>query len=213
MTRTLKILSVVMLVFGAGISYGQVIDFEGVAPPGSVSGGYIEASPYFEDGFILFGYSSGIVDYSAENAILSSTTPNINSNGSDVFGWCGECVGLQIVLLPDSAGSFNLQSLHATDLLFTDESITPPGDLLVEGFFADGSSVGTTLNLSDTWTTFTLPTSFTNLVGVTFSASTAGVRNLGIDNIVVEAIPVPAAIWFFVSGLICLIGVARREKV
>lgn len=213
MTRTLKILSVVMLVFRAGISYGQVIDFQGVAPTGSGSGGYIEISPYFEDGFILFGYSSGIVDYSAENVILSSTTPNINSNGSDVFGWCGECVGLQIVLLPDSAGSFRLQSLHATDLLFTDESITPPGDLLVEGFFADGSSVGTTLNLSDTWTTFTLPASFTNLVGVTFSASAAGVRNLGIDNIVVEAIPVPAAIWLFVSGLICLIGVARREKV
>jgi hypothetical protein len=32
------------------------------------------------------------------------------------------------------------------------------------------------------------------------------------DNIVVSAVPVPAAFWLFGSGLIGLIGVARRKK-
>ena len=34
----------------------------------------------------------------------------------------------------------------------------------------------------------------------------------GLDNISVSAIPVPAAVWLFGSGLIGLIGIARRKK-
>ncbi len=30
---------------------------------------------------------------------------------------------------------------------------------------------------------------------------------------VVSAVPVPAAVWLFGSGLICLIGIAKRKKV
>jgi hypothetical protein len=36
--------------------------------------------------------------------------------------------------------------------------------------------------------------------------------NAALDNVVVSTIPVPAAAWLFVSGLIGLIGVARRKR-
>ena len=36
--------------------------------------------------------------------------------------------------------------------------------------------------------------------------------NLGIDNVTVSAVPVPAAVWLFGSGLLGLVGVARRKK-
>ena len=36
--------------------------------------------------------------------------------------------------------------------------------------------------------------------------------NLAIDNVTVSAVPVPAAVWLFGSGLVGLIGLARRKK-
>ena len=36
--------------------------------------------------------------------------------------------------------------------------------------------------------------------------------NLGIDNVTVSAVPVPAAVWLFGSGLVGLVGIARRKK-
>ena len=33
-----------------------------------------------------------------------------------------------------------------------------------------------------------------------------------LDNMVYSPVPVPAAVWFFGSGLIGLVGVARRKK-
>ena len=36
--------------------------------------------------------------------------------------------------------------------------------------------------------------------------------NLAIDNVVVSAVPVPAAVWLFGSGLLGLVGIARKKK-
>lgn len=205
MIRITKTLMAVALLLACGYTYGAVIDFEGVAPAGGGTSGYTEASPHFEDGYVVFGETP-------ENAILSATTPNINSNGTDVFGWCGECASMYIVVLRDDETPFNLLSFDATDLLFNDQSGFTAGDLHVEGFFADGSSIGITIDLTGVWATYNLPTSFSNLEAVGFAATANEVRDLGIDNIVVSAIPVPAAAWLFASGLLGLIAVAKRRN-
>jgi hypothetical protein len=119
---------------------------------------------------------------------------------------------MYIVVLRDDESPFNLLSFDATDLLFTDQSGFTAGDLHIEGFFADGGSVGITIDLSATWTTYNLPSSFSNLDGVGFFATPDEVRDLAIDNIVVSAVPVPAAAWLFGSGLLGVIAVARRRS-
>jgi len=57
--------------------------------------------------------------------------------------------------------------------------------------------------------------------GLTLSLGLAGIHSIrltqnsstiGFDNLTFNAVPVPAAVWLFGSGLIGLIGVARRKK-
>jgi len=52
---------------------------------------------------------------------------------------------------------------------------------------------------------------FDNTDIITISAS-QGVLVLDVDVLVVSAVPVPAAAWLFCSGLLGLIGMARRKK-
>lgn len=204
MNRMLKSLMATGLLLVSNLVSGAVIDFEGVAPPGEATSGFVASSPHVEDGYVLYGLTP-------DNAILSATYTGINSNDSDVFGWCGECDRMQIVVESDTGALFNLLSFDATDLLFNDQTGGTAGDVNVEGYFADGSSVGITIDLSAAWTTYALPSSFSNLEGFTINATADAVQDLAIDNIVVSAIPVPPAVWLFASGLLGLIGIARRK--
>ena len=60
-------------------------------------------------------------------------------------------------------------------------------------------------------------------INLNFLASSEGYCNIGgcasssstvwFDNVHIEAVPVPAAVWLFGSGLLGLVGIARRKKV
>ena len=207
MFKIIKMLTVFLLLSGAGLSSGAVIDFENVAPVGDVAGPFTSTSPHFEDGTALFGSTSDNLIF--DSAILAS---DVNTNGSDIFGWCGDC-SMEIALFADTIPAFNLLSIDATDLLFPPDVGTTPGNLHIEGGrFGSGSPVSVVLDLSAEWATYTLPETFTNLEGVIFRVEGVNARSLAIDNIVIEAVPVPAAFWLFGSGLVGLIGVARRKK-
>jgi hypothetical protein len=89
------------------------------------------------------------------------------------------------------------------------------------GILADSGlqDIGGVIN-PNTWTNITLST-LTVPVGATaafieFTQATGGVEDafLRIDDVVLNAnvVPVPAAVWLFGSGLIGLVGVARRKK-
>ena len=39
-----------------------------------------------------------------------------------------------------------------------------------------------------------------------------GADSIGIDNFTIDSVPLPAAVWLFGSGLLGLIGIARRKK-
>lgn len=208
----LKIILTSIMILGASASVAQTIDFEGIAPSGDADGPFMVDSFYFEDGFTLFGTE-------AENAIFDSAISpvDVNTNGTDIFGWCGDCGVIQQIVLfagyADPEVPFNLLSFQATDLLFPDELGTHTGgDLVITGETIYGDPVEEIFDLSDAWATYTLPSTFTDLEYVIFNTTDVDVRSLGIDNIVVEAVPVPAAAWLFGSGLIGLIGIARRKK-
>ena len=80
---------------------------------------------------------------------------------------------------------------------------------------------GTGAGLTTSWTNFgvqnlTAGPDVSGGVTVQFTAICGAVpgcfSDLAIDNVVVSAVPVPAAVWLFGSGLLGLIGVARRKK-
>lgn len=110
-------------------------------------------------------------------------------------------------------------------------SLTGAGGVIFAEFFSELSGGGTSSSVilggaplfpTDTWTTytFTTPTGFDVSGGVTLQLKADCGANPGctvdayFDNIrvEVEAVPVPAAVWLFGSGLIGLVGMARRKK-
>lgn len=117
-----------------------VMDFEGVVVPGEVSG---PVSPYLEDGFLLDASAS-------EHAIFSATTPTINTNGSDIFGWCGACGGpITLTIVSSVANPFSLQSIDVSSLDLFGGPQGVPLVLTITGNFVGGGSIQQTIPITE----------------------------------------------------------------
>ena len=201
-TRPLAGALITAILFQARIAFAVTIGFEGVAPPGGSSPQPV--TPYVEAGF-EFTSSGGI------NAIFDSATPGVNTNGSDIFGWCAqECVGLQTITLTTTNDvPFDLFSLDASNNFL---GVFFPGQAIdVVGFLTDGGTVSQSLPLvEDTWTTFSF-TGFTNLTRVEFSqpGPDPETPDPAMDNLVVQAIPEPSTAALLALGLA---GLAVRGR-
>jgi hypothetical protein len=139
--RPLRSIFAAVLLLATGPVAAVVIDFEGVAPAGGV---VIPATPYAEDGFVV---STSLVGPPMDG-IYSATTPTINDNGSDIFGWCGVCTSPDpIVVSVADAGSagFNAVSIDASHLL-TDIFVAGK-TLELTGLLSGGGTVVQTLDL------------------------------------------------------------------
>ncbi len=79
-------------------------------------------------------------------------------------------------------------------------------EAMANGWFPDNMSVDPGANPSESWMT-TMSDVYTTEVRL----SGEGDLLAGIDNFKLQAIPVPAAVWLFGSGLIGLVGLARRK--
>ena len=55
-------------------------------------------------------------------------------------------------------------------------------------------------------------TDTTMVLKITGISLPAGNQYIGLDNVSIEAVPLPAAIWLFGSGLLGLIEIVRRKK-
>ena len=72
---------------------------------------------------------------------------------------------------------------------------------------------GAELALGQDW--FSQSVSFTATAtthDLAFGLVSAGPSYLSIDGIAINAVPIPAAVWLFGSGLLGLVGIARRKK-
>jgi len=111
--------------------------FEGVVPDDEGSEG---VTPYVESGYQL--------DSDGPHAVFGKDS-GVNSNGTAIFGWCGDCGGQVLLTLTEvDDASFDLISLDAAPLAFIDgPNISPYEDYTLEitGYFADGSSISTTV--------------------------------------------------------------------
>lgn len=88
----------------------------------------------------------------------------------------------------------------------------------ITGFKNNGNQISTTLQLDslfdglggiNDFQLITLDASWSNLTRVEFDNSAYSLDNIQLD---LNSVPVPAAVWLFGSGLIGLVGVARRKK-
>jgi hypothetical protein len=197
-----------ILLFMAGSAQAAVVtvDFEGVVGDGDE----LSVVPYVEDGMIV---DSPIVP----SALFGKDSPRIshNSNGSAVFGWCNlnviECDIRDLITLSHQSGAvFDLLSIDASNLTVSDV-----GDLLLTGMLSSGGTISTTLSLTqNVWSTFVLGAGWVNLDSVAISAINGPLDwDPAIDNIVVNAVPIPAAVWLFGSALAGLGWLRRKQTV
>lgn len=110
--------------------------FEGVVADDS---DIIPVTPYVESGYQLAASAT-------ENGVFGKDS-GVNSNGTAIFGWCGYCGGpILLTLTQVGDAAFDFLSLDAAPL-GTDEdpSGAPSYTLFVTGYFADGSTIDTSV--------------------------------------------------------------------
>lgn len=115
-------------------------------------------------------------------------------------------VGTTFSLGASDGSAFNLLGFDAREAILFDGGST----WRVTGIFDAGGSIIQDFNVSSSYQTFT-PSGFEKLTSVSFSPLTEG-SLAAFDNFEVEAVPIPAAVWLFGSGLLGLVGIARRKK-
>lgn len=197
-TKCIKVatLATTLITFGslAGRANGAlVIDF-GI-------GTYIDSDPAVVSGFNFY-YTNGGVGAVADVESLRSeigngtsfiTTRDINDGEPSIS------------MTPVNGGTFSLLSFDAADFNLGVSGRT----VEVVGFSRNGVTVRQSFSLvADTFTTFHLPPTFTNLILVEFNNSGAGGVGFSLDN--VEVIPEPSSALLF--GLGALGFVARRKR-
>lgn len=152
------------------------------------------------------------------NTFITST------NGTDVFGWCGECEEpITLTLTRQDGAPFNLLSIDFSR--FPDIPIPTTGTINIAGYPAGGGAPATvqvTLT-SDAWVTENFDSQFNNLERVElFNESFPGINRL-LDNIVTSQasaggnptpVPVmaPFGLLLLVAGLLLAAGGALRRR-
>ena len=214
----MKIVSVLLtslLLFSNAFASTVVIDFQDVAvgTSGSIT----------SRGFNFSGGSQPIPPI-VQFELLSGTDPNRVLNTCYSFTACEYQAGHPEPAFPwgtPPAIEFSKQDSSLFDLIsFQMASDGCLCDLpaSVTGYFADGSSISKSFSMGEvTLKTITLGTGWTNLKSVEIFGATyhdyttvSLEADMRLDNITISAVPVPAAVWLFASGL-GLLGRLRRR--
>ena len=145
----------------------------------------------------------GEADYAANNASVSLTErPNGFADITAIVKPSGSPPSVNILLR-------NFESPYSDEATFAGGDFPSLPGLSIGNFiWLDGP---------DFWTTGevpTLPTSFTNTTNLGGSIWLGGQTNYAVQGLSLEVseVPVPPAVWLFGSGLIGLIGIAKRKK-
>jgi len=194
---------------GIGVAFASVsladtvvIDFEGLD-----TGGASFSSPLIEDGFVI-------------DPALAPSGPVIvavaGGNGTNSIIFCGWCVdGSQgVSIYSESGATFGLDSLDVfSGYGFGPEDFAGAG--LVTGYLDGGGSVSQSITATVGSETVTFGSGWSNLtsIDIVFATSSSNPYAVvpSVDNITLQAVPVPAAVWLFGSALAGLVGFKRRR--
>jgi len=208
----MKKATVLLLCLITSPALSTTIDFEEFPlTPGSLG-------TIFFDGFSSQGYRFSGDHADPSPPAIITTHGFIGTAGPAALG----NVALSIAA-PDSF--ISMESLSPSTPLFSLESIwvKDPAQMTVTGYALDGGgdfveldsvlvSELTTATI-DGVTAYLFGASWQNLARVDFTATVGTMGQPGIDNIVVTAVPLPAAVWLFGSALGMLGWIRKRQAV
>ena len=199
-TRLLCVLCAFFGIVSNSHAVTVTIDFEMLA---STTDTYVLAGPvYKEKTFSISNLSSSLAD-----ALASAGSGNTDEYPGSAALFNNVPDGIT-ELKKTSGDTFDLLSIDLTESTTTAASST----ITFTGNVFGGGTVTEPIDLDGTFGFETLTfTGFTNLTSVTW-VNTFDYHSF--DNIVLDtsSVPVPAAAWLFGSGLVGLLGVARRKK-
>ena len=177
------------------------VDFEDTLPT------YFGLSTYQEDGFTV---TSDVPDgtlIDVNNVVRGNLGVFSGGTDSQSLFW-GENGSVSTISLANDSGlAFSLLSLDASS--FTNLA----GQLTVIGTLQGGGTVQQILSLNSTLSTYSL-IGMTGLSGVDISFDgAASFAPFDLDNIQMNVVPIPAAVWLFGSALVGIMGWSRRRAV
>ncbi len=192
-----------IVLFWSMSASATLIGFEGVAPLGGI---VQDLNIYSESGY----------DF-VTNTDLASNTKNfrvMSNNFSGVASTTGDHGFIQaphnIISITNSSSTlFSIQSLDA-GILFSGLR----GTLDVVGNLSNGNTVNTALTVINNglFQNFVFDNTWTNLQSIDFTLSENS-NFLGIDNVQLTTVPLPAAFWLLATGLLGLTGISKRKTV
>ena len=162
------------------------------------------------------GFISGVTDF--DTYIAGNPTANCNNCAPQYFGVDGAYSG---VIDFDLGGIFSVNQLALGNNdargitsfeIFTSDSASFTGAVSV-GVFSSTVSGDAQLNRPiEVFDLLDTNAQFVRLEVYSHATSILGISELAFDVAPPSSVPVPAAVWLFGSGLLGLVGLARRKK-
>jgi hypothetical protein len=198
----MKQLFCVAILATTGVAHGAVvtIDFESTLPV------YFGLDTYSEDGFTLTSNVPDGTIIDVNNDVRGNLGIFSGGTNSQTIVWGENGTTGTISVANDAGDPFLLQSLDTSSMG------NATGQLILSGTYVGGSSYNQVLNITSSLTTYNVasPGALSGL-DISFDGG-AYFPPFDLDNIVINVIPIPAAVWLFASGL-GAIGWFRRRSV
>ncbi len=166
------------------------------------------STPLLEDGFLI---DPALAPF---QPVLDPTGAGDGTNDIIFCGWCSD--GFEgISIYSDSGLTFELDSLDVYSDGLGVEDFAGAG--LVTGYFDGGGTITQGINATVGIETVLFDDSWVNLTSIDIVFATSSFNTFGIvpalDNITLQAVPVPAAVWLFGSALAGLGWLRTRQSI
>jgi hypothetical protein len=174
------------------------------------------ANQYFLDGELVTNtpVQVGTVGINGAADIINPPA-SYTSGPSNGSAYLHSSIYSSIFLQANGTDTFNLLSLELGEY----SSYAAPATVNITGFINGGGQVSTHISMDGIFDGLggvsdfqfaTFGSNWSNLTRVEFDSNAYSLDNIQLD---INSVPVPAAVWLFGSGILGLVGVARRKSV